>query len=102
VFRIAQEALNNAQAHAQAQHVRVELGFSECAVALRVSDDGVGFDAREIQERIGAHLGLIGMRDRGASVGGTVEIESQLGKGTRIALCVPCEKSFERAELSRV
>lgn len=97
-FRIAQEALNNAIAHAHARQVRVDLGFRAQALTLQVSDDGAGFDSREIQKRIGAHLGLLGMRERAARVGGSFEIESRPGGGTRVRLQVPCEKSAELAE----
>lgn len=97
-FRIAQEALNNAIAHAQAHRVQVALGFGASALSLQVSDDGAGFDVDEIRKRIGAHLGLIGMRERATSVGGSFEIESQPGGGTRIVLCVPFEKSPALAE----
>jgi len=101
-FRIAQEALNNAIAHAQARRVRVDLGFDASALSLQVSDDGAGFDVRDIRKQIGAHLGLIGMRERAASVGGSFEIESRPGEGTRVMLHVPFEKSVQPAEFLMV
>jgi signal transduction histidine kinase len=97
-FRIAQEALHNAEAHAHARHVCVELDFRSETLTLQVSDDGTGFDARTIQSEARAHLGLIGMRERAASVGGTLEIESRVGTGTRVMLNVPIKESAARAE----
>lgn len=97
-FRIAQEALNNAITHARAHRVRVDLGFGEGALSLQVSDDGAGFDVQAIRQRIGAHLGLIGMRERATSVGGCFEIESRPGEGTRVVLRVPFEKAAELSE----
>ena len=95
-FRIAQEALNNVQAHAQAKRVELELNFSFKAFSFSVKDDGVGFDARSIQEETRSHLGLIGMRERAASVGGTVEIESHSGRGTTVEFYAPVEETLIR------
>jgi signal transduction histidine kinase len=57
-------------------------------IALRVEDDGVGFDANRAAERPG-RLGLLGMRHRAASVGGKLEITSAMGRGTTILAVVP-------------
>lgn len=101
VFRVAQEALNNVDAHARAGNVRVDLGFDGGALTLRVSDDGLGFDPTSIQKRASAHLGLISMRERVNSVGGMLKIESEPGQGTRIALRVPFAQADAHAGLAR-
>ena len=53
------------------------------------SDDGIGFDPHSVQPARGHGLGLVGMRERVATVGGTLTVESQPGKGTRIEARIP-------------
>jgi DNA-binding NarL/FixJ family response regulator len=91
IFRIAQEALHNVEKHAQARRVRVELEFrpDESAVLLRVIDDGRGFDAERVRPSPDGGFGLAGMRERARLVGGTLEVESAPGRGTRLVACVP-------------
>ncbi|MDQ3259157.1 MAG: PAS domain-containing protein [Acidobacteriota bacterium] len=86
LYRIAQEALNNVAKHSQAASVAVVLERRDRQVSLIIEDDGIGFD---LQQTFGADdkgLGLIGMRERAALVGGTVEIESQPNGGTTVAV----------------
>jgi PAS domain S-box-containing protein len=83
LYRIAQEALNNVAKHARAQNVDVILERRQDHVLLIVEDDGVGFDpARTARASHG--FGLLGMQERAALVGATLEIESTAGKGTTI------------------
>ncbi|MBC8076359.1 MAG: sensor histidine kinase, partial [Chloroflexales bacterium] len=95
LYRIVQEALNNVVKHAVASHVRVNLEFSAEQVRLSVSDDGVGFDAgrddapRSASSGNDRHLGLIGMRERAAELGGTMELRSRPGGGTEVIVVVP-------------
>lgn len=90
LYRVAQEALTNAEHHAQAGRVGVRLDFAGSSTVLVVEDDGVGF---EIVENDGAdgppHLGLLGMRERLQLVGGTFEISAALGEGTTVVAVVP-------------
>ncbi|MFC5907361.1 GAF domain-containing sensor histidine kinase [Streptacidiphilus monticola] len=89
VLRVAQEALHNALRHSGASTVAVELRRAgERGARLRVVDDGRGFVPEEVR-RAGRHLGLVSMRDRAASVGGALRIESSPGKGTVVELEVP-------------
>lgn len=82
LFRVAQEGLNNALHHAGARQVRVEALFNG-GVRLRVRDDGHGFVVpRRFEDLPGDHLGLIGMRERLAQLGGTLTITSMPGRGT--------------------
>ena len=91
LYRIIQEALNNAYKHAKASQASVSLEKRQKNVVLIIEDDGIGFDPKQ-EERVtksGRGLGLVGIRERAAIVGGSVEIESTPGKGTTIYVRVP-------------
>ncbi len=86
LYRIAQEALNNVAKHARATAVQIVLERQDDHVSLTVQDNGIGFDPATPVE---SHsLGLIGMRERAALVGGSVSIDSGPG-GTTIRVRVP-------------
>jgi len=85
--RITQEALNNALKHAQAHQIAVQLRQDEQIVALEIVDDGIGFDLGTTWSRGG--LGLRGMAERAARLGGQLAIDSRPGKGTRVRVEVP-------------
>jgi PAS domain S-box-containing protein len=88
LYRIAQEALNNIAKHARAGHVEIILERRADHVSLVVVDDGVGFNPSEMDgERRG--FGLLGMQERAALVGATLEIESTPGEGTTILVRMP-------------
>ena len=86
LYRIAQEALQNAAKHAEAKNVLVRLDASPTALTLEVADDGVGFDPGASYP---GHLGLRSMRERVSELGGTLEIHSAPGEGTRIVARAP-------------
>jgi two-component system sensor histidine kinase DegS len=92
LFRIAQEALRNVSKHAQANTVSVTLAFEPDHVCLTVADDGKGFapptNVSDLS-RLGK-LGVLGMKERAELVTGTFELRSMAGKGTEIAVRVPC------------
>lgn len=89
LYRVAQEALTNAEHHARAQHVGLRLDFSDSSAVLVVEDDGVGFVVGDAAaSEANAHLGLLGMRERLQLVGGTLEITSAVGEGTTVAAAV--------------
>ncbi|MEU6122746.1 GAF domain-containing sensor histidine kinase [Streptomyces sp. NPDC047123] len=88
MLRVAQEALHNALRHSGAAHVTVLLDKHGTGAALRVVDDGSGFEPTAIR-RAGRHLGLVSMRDRASGVGGRLTVESEPGKGTTIEMEVP-------------
>jgi signal transduction histidine kinase len=91
LYRIAQEALANVQKHAGARHVHVRLRFLPSEVRCDISDDGRGFDvAQPSAARVG--LGLAGMRERASIVGGSLEVTSQPGGGTRVSACIPLDR----------
>ncbi|MBM4463343.1 MAG: PAS domain S-box protein [Chloroflexi bacterium] len=86
-YRILQEALTNVWKHARASQVRVKVNKKGETMALRISDNGIGFDCSKISAE-GA-LGLLGMRERAHLVGGTLKISSRPGKGTEIMARLP-------------
>lgn len=89
LYRLVQEAANNARKHAQAGRLTVRLDFLGDRVEAAVEDDGVGFDAAAVLRRGGDHFGLAGMRERVALMDGTLEIASTPGHGTRVAFSFP-------------
>lgn len=82
VYRILQESLTNISRHARASKATVSLQVTPKDLTLRVSDDGIGFDAARLSEVHGC--GLEGMRERAHLVGGTVEIHSARTQGTHV------------------
>lgn len=90
-YRIIQEGLTNVWRHTQAMNVTIRLVASFPKIILRLEDDGQGFDVMEQQaSRQGdKQLGLLGMRERVALLGGKIKIESQREKGTKISIEIP-------------
>ena len=87
IYRAAQEALNNAARHSQAENVWIKMERSEGWLSLILEDDGVGLTrSRTSGEQT---FGLMGMKDRIAAVGGTLKFRSPKGKGTEIRASVP-------------
>lgn len=87
VFRIAQEAMTNVARHADASNLDLLVEHLGDRIQVVIEDDGVGFDAGRGWD--GDHIGLIGMRERAESLGGTFTIETAIGKGTTIVVEVP-------------
>ena len=91
LFRIVQEALSNMRRHAQASEARVVMEFAEDRIKVTISDNGRGFElSRGLDElpRSGK-LGLAGMQERARLLGGSLKVESELGKGTRVTVEAP-------------
>ena len=91
IFRIIQESLNNIIKHAQASHVNIGLCFEERNVRIDVWDNGVGFDLDQAQQKSTGRptLGLAGMEERAALLGGNVSIQSRPGYGTQVEALIP-------------
>jgi signal transduction histidine kinase len=86
IFRITQEALTNVVKHAEAKTVRITFACRERSVVLAIEDDGRGFSPARGPD---GGFGLVGMRERVASVNGSLGIESKRGAGTRLAVEIP-------------
>jgi two-component system CheB/CheR fusion protein len=89
LYRIAQEALNNVAKHAAATSVDMLLERRDAQAVLIIEDNGRGFDPFRVEAEPMRGMGLIGMRERAALVGGSVEIESAPGQGTTVFVRVP-------------
>ena len=83
LYRIAQEAVNNIVKHAGASQATVSLRLQPEKVHLLIEDDGSGFDPETVSPE---HLGLGIMRERAEAIGASLEIDSRVGHGTRIAV----------------
>jgi two-component system, NarL family, sensor histidine kinase UhpB len=95
LYRIVQEALSNVARHATAGTVYLKLEHGGDVVTATVEDDGRGFGVRE--EMSNGGLGLFGMQERAAYFGGTVEIDSQPGRGTRVRAIIPVLETAQYA-----
>ena len=91
---MVQEAVSNALRHAGAALIRVTLRDEPDALRLVIEDDGVGFDPEAVSQRVkrGEHLGLLGMTERVRNAGGTIELDSRPGAGSRLEFTVPFAK----------
>jgi signal transduction histidine kinase len=95
LYRIAQEALNNAVKHARASRLELRLEQRAEAIMLEVCDNGIGFDP---SGSFPGHLGLHSMRERAERLGGTVEIESAPGRGARARVHIPVRPHIDVAD----
>ena len=86
VYRLVQEAITNITKYARAQQVWIELGPADGKARVRVRDDGAGFDPAAIPR---SAYGLLGMRHREASQGGSFRLSSSPGQGTTIEVTLP-------------
>ena len=84
--QIAQEALSNSLRHGHPRHIKVELLKNNGHLQLRVSDDGLGFDALQAHA---SGRGLANMQGRAVQLGGALRIESHPGQGTKVILDIP-------------
>jgi signal transduction histidine kinase len=86
LFRITQEALQNAMKHSGARNVSIHLSGESGGLALEIVDDGIGFEVETVWRK---GLGLISMTERVEAIGGRFEIRSKPGSGTRLHITVP-------------
>lgn len=89
LYRIVQEALSNVARHAEASRADVGIRDSDGRVVATVRDDGRGFEVEEVLRQPPEGLGLFGMRERAAYLGGRVEVESRPGEGTVVRAEIP-------------
>jgi len=90
--RIILEALANVRKHSKARRAWVRAEREGSQFRLTVEDDGQGFDAARVAEAGGSQIGLEIMRERAESIGGSLELDSGPGKGTRVVVRVPIEQ----------
>jgi PAS domain S-box-containing protein len=100
IFRAYQEAINNIVKHSRATDLRVSLLVHLNRVTLEIKDNGVGFNVPSdwVEVARSGHLGLIGMRERVESIGGTVVIRSRPNQGTRVEINVPIRPPLDESE----
>lgn len=91
VFSIVREALNNVRRHARAANIWLKVARDGDQLCVSIEDDGRGFDVNSVEQTYGMRgsIGLLSMKERAAVVGGSLSIESTLGRGTRVLLKVP-------------
>ncbi len=87
LYRIAEEALNNTLKHARAENVSVTICTDASHVHLTIEDDGIGFDSLQGNQRGG--MGLTNIYERAAALGGSAQVISKPGQGTRVVVDVP-------------
>jgi two-component system, NarL family, sensor histidine kinase DevS len=96
VYRLVQEALNNAAKHSHAGRAELTVRADGHRIKIVVRDDGVGFEPSLVREG----FGLVGMRERAALVGGTFDVESTSGAGTTVTAEVPLITARDEAQTS--
>jgi PAS domain S-box-containing protein len=91
LYRVVQEALTNVARHAQATRVRIHLRRTESKVIVTIEDNGRGFEVQKVTSRETQEhgAGLLGIKERVASLGGSFDIQSDPGKGTRLSVEIP-------------
>ncbi len=92
-WRLSQEALNNCKKHAEAELIHVNICVSPSSAFLEIEDDGKGF-SYDPDSAIPT-LGLKGMKERTEKAGGTFHLESDMNKGTKIRVVLPCREKGE-------
>ncbi len=92
LYRIAQEALNNAARHAKAARVQIRLKQLPGELHCSIRDDGVGFDVSSISSKRTKGLGLLGIQDRLSGLGAKFQIRSAAHEGTELSIIVPLEE----------
>ena len=91
-YRILQETLTNVSRHAKARSVTVSVCENEIELFLEISDDGLGISNENIQN--GKTLGILGMKERAALLGGKLIIEGTKNKGTLTQLILPLKNEY--------
>ena len=97
VYRIVQEAINNAARHAKARNVQVLVKKEGARIVFSVKDDGSGFDKSSVRG-----LGLLGMEERVRRLGGILRIDSVMGRGTTVSAELPLPPSNETGSEERI
>jgi signal transduction histidine kinase len=91
LLRICEEALANVVKHAQATRVEVVLDFTSHEVQLQILDNGRGFEPKSFGASRRGHFGLLGIKERVASLFGVLSVDSAPGRGTRLLVTIPTQ-----------
>jgi signal transduction histidine kinase len=86
LYRVIQESVNNVIKHAQASELNIQLSKTDTMIEATIEDNGIGFDSKELDFE---GIGLKNIRDRVVFLKGSVDISSQKGKGTLLAISIP-------------
>jgi len=100
IYLIAREALLNALRHSRAARIEVELEYLPAKLRVVIRDNGSGFDPHALRPGSTSHWGLLGMRERAASLGAHLRVLSKPGAGTEVELSVPLGSPHVQADLS--
>jgi len=102
LFRVCQEAITNIAKHAEADTVLIQCFARDDRFAIEIEDDGKGFSPGSLPPPAARErgLGLLGMRERVELFGGTLELDSAPGQGTRIAVSVPLSREVQHEQHS--
>ena len=82
IYRIIQEVVENIIKHAQAAYVKFEMSQSDNRLLFILADDGIGFSTKTISEN---QFGISGIKERAAEIGGSIDLRSKVGEGTRVS-----------------
>ena len=100
LYRIIQEACNNAVRHAKSKKIFICISYLENCIQLIIEDNGIGFDMKEVEERVkqdSLHgFGLSTMKERARLLSGTFFIDTKPGAGTKIHVCVPINSTSRK------
>ena len=99
IFRVLQEALNNAVKYSRCSRIEVTLACQGQQLRLTIRDNGIGFDPESATQ--GEGLGLVAMRERIALINGTFQLDAKYGAGTKIRVLVPLPKVHEERRVMR-
>lgn len=102
LYRIIQEACNNAVRHAKAKKVLIRISYSDYSIELDIEDNGVGFDKEKVGEQVKEDslngFGLSTMRERARLLSGSFSIDTEPGKGTKVHVFVPLNNTSRKEE----
>jgi two-component system sensor histidine kinase DegS len=93
IFRVVQELVKNARDHAHCTSIEVTLDIDDVWVRANVEDNGTGFDVEEVMQAVDQYktIGLATLRERVEMLGGALDIDSGIGRGTKVSLQIPAE-----------
>ena len=90
LFYIFREALSNTEKHANASHILIEVIWSDTDLTITITDNGKGYDLSKTQ-KVDIHYGLKFMKERATILNGSLTMNSAIGLGTKVQVCIPCE-----------